>query len=204
MRPVARRSALVLLATILLPTALLAQRDNDRDHRRGIRHIEDGRRGFWGVLSVGAGVERVDLDGDGLGYSDPLTRPVVGLRLGGTVNRHLRIGGEVNSWINERSDVTETVSALMLIAQYYPSARAGLFLKGGVGVGRSAVEFDDGFDVGDTGFAGVLGAGWDIRLGRRFALVPTVDLAQHGYAGDPGEGYKERIVTFGLGFALQH
>ena len=204
MRPVARRTALVLLAAFVLPTTLLAQRDHRGDHRRGLRHIEDGRRGFWGVLSVGAGAERVDLEGDGFGYSDELTRPVVALRLGGTVNRHLRLGGELNSWINERNDVTETVSALMLIAQYYPSARAGLFLKGGVGIGRSAVEFEDGFDIGDTGFAGAIGAGWDIKLGRRFALVPTVDWAHHTYAGDPGEGYKERILTVGLGFALQH
>jgi hypothetical protein len=47
---------------------------------------------------------------------------------------------------------------------------AGLYLKGGLGIGRNEIDFNDGFNVGDTGFAGLLGAGYELRLGRRLYL----------------------------------
>jgi len=41
-------------------------------------------------------------------------------------------------------------------------------------------------------------------LSRRFALVPAVEFAQHFYSGDRGfPGYRERLLSFGLGVAFQ-
>ena len=65
------------------------------------------------------------------------------------------------------------------------------------------MDFDDGFGVGDTGFAGLLGAGWEVRVGRRWYLNPAVDLVQQRYAGRGGERYRERIVNFGIGVLFQ-
>jgi hypothetical protein len=75
---------------------------------------------------------------------------------------------------------------------------AGLYLKGGLGIGRNEIDFNDGFNVGDTGFAGLLGAGYELRLGRRLYLNPAVDLVGHSYSGRLGGGYTERLVNFGL------
>jgi hypothetical protein len=91
----------------------------------------------------------------------------------------------------------------LFVAQLYPWASTGLYLKGGLGIGRNAVEFDDGFDEGDTGFAALVGAGYELRLGRRFFLNPTIDLVGHRYSNSVVGDYQERLVNFGLGIMLQ-
>lgn len=194
-----RRSALAAAAILLLGGAAAAQ-----DAPRGLVEVkeEGGRHGFWGALGVGAGGEAFDLR-DGAGYSADLYRPTVSLRLGGTPNRYLRMGGEIQGWIDDQGHRTESLTSILFITQLYPAPTTGLYLKGGLGLGRNEVDFDDGFGVGDTGFAGLLGAGWEVRVGRRLYLNPAVDLIQHRYTGRGGERYRERIVNFGFGVLFQ-
>ena len=163
---------------------------------------EGGRHGFWLGLGVGAGGESYDFR-PSTGYSDVLYRPTISLRLGGTVNQHLRLGGEVLSWVNENGPAVETLSSALFVAQFYPAASAGLYLKGGLGIGRNAVDFEDGYGTGDTGFAGLVGAGYELRIGRRVYLNPVVDLVGHRYSNRLGADYNERLVNFGLGILLQ-
>jgi hypothetical protein len=163
---------------------------------------ESSRRGFWLGLGLGAGGESFDLSQSD-GYSDFLYRPTVSLRLGGTVRQHLRLGGEVLSWINDVGPAVESLSSALFIAQLYPFSTSGFYVKGGLGIGRNSVNFDDGFDQGDTGFAGLLGAGYELRLSRRFYLNPTIDLVGHRYDNGVVGDYRERLVNFGLGILLQ-
>lgn len=160
------------------------------------------RKGFWLGLGLGAGGESYDLRPT-TGYSDVLYRPTVSLRLGGTVSPTLRLGGEVISWINEVGPAVESLSSALFIAQLYPFSRSGLYLKGGLGIGRNSVHFDNGFDEGDTGFAALVGAGYELRLGRRFYLNPVVDLIGHRYDDGRLGDYRERLVNFGLGILFQ-
>jgi hypothetical protein len=171
---------------------------------RGLVEVSDesGRRGFWVGLGLGAGGEAFDLR-DGAGYSGELYRPTVSLRLGGTPSRYLRLGGEILGWIDDQGRQTESITSILFISQLYPAPRIGFYLKGGLGLGRNQVDFDDGFGVGDTGFAGLVGAGWEVRVGRRLYLNPAVDLVQHRYTGRGGDRYRERIVNFGLGVLFQ-
>jgi hypothetical protein len=174
-----------------------------QDAPRGLSLVrEGGRAGFWGGFSLGAGGEAFDLR-DGAGYSEELYRPTVSLRVGGTVNPSLRLGGEVLAWINERGNNTESLSSLLFVGQLYPVATTGFYLKGGLGLGRNAVDFHEGGGIGDTGFAGLLGAGWEIRMGRRWYLNPVVDLVEHRYTGRGTERYRERLINFGLGVLFQ-
>jgi hypothetical protein len=174
-----------------------------QDAPRGLVEVkEGGRHGFWGALGLGAGGEAFDLR-DGAGYSSELYRPTVSLRLGGTPNRYLRLGGEIQGWIDDQGNRTESLTSVLFITQLYPAPTQGLYLKGGLGLGRSEVDFDDGFGVGDTGFAGVLGAGWEVQVGRRLYLNPAIDLIEHRYTGRGGERYRERIVNFGFGVLFQ-
>jgi hypothetical protein len=169
----------------------------------GLVEVKDGNRGgFWFGLGLGAGGESNDVGRAG-GYSDPFYQPTISLRAGGTVGSRLRLGGEVLSWINEEGDAVESLSSLLFVGQFYPVRTAGLYLKGGVGIGRNAVEFDHGFDVGDTGLAGLVGVGYEIRLGRHLYLNPTIDLLGHTYDGRAGADYRERLVNFGLGVLVQ-
>jgi hypothetical protein len=198
MGTVRRAVPLVTALVVLAGTVAVGQ-----DAPRGLAEVQEGRRGgFWGAIGVGAGGESFDVR-DGLGYSDLLYRPTVSLRLGGTVNQQIRLGGEVLSWINESGDATESLTSFLFIGQLYPLGSSGLYLKGGAGLGRNAVDFQDGFGVGDTGFAGLLGAGWELRVGRRWYLNPVVDLVEHHYTGRGGDNYRERLVNFGLGVLFQ-
>jgi hypothetical protein len=165
---------------------------------------EAGRRGFWFGVGLGAGGESNDaLDGSAGGYSDLFYQPTISLRAGGTAGNHWRLGGEVLSWINEEGDAVESLSSALFVAQFYPVRSAGLYLKGGLGVGRNAVDFDYGFDVGDTGLAGLIGAGYELRLGSHIYLNPAVDLVGHTYNSRIGGSYRERLVNFGLGVLVQ-
>jgi hypothetical protein len=187
-----------LLILMSLPIAAVAQKAPD-----GLVEVrEGGRKGFWLGLGIGAGGESYDLQ-PSAGYRDVLYRPTISLRLGGTVNQHLRLGGEVLSWINENGPAVESLTSALFVAQFYPAASTGLYLKGGVGIGRNAVDFDDGYGTGDTGFAGLVGAGYELRLGRRIYLNPVVDLVGHRYGNRLGGSYRERLVNFELGILLQ-
>ena len=192
-------SSFLTLGCCLAPLAL----GRAQEAPAGLVEIKEGaRRGFWFGAGLGAGGESNDFIA-GAGYSEAFYQPTVSLKAGGTIGSHLRLGGEVLSWINEEADAVESLSSLLLIAQFYPLKAAGLYLKGGFGIGRNAVEFDDGFDVGDTGLAGLLGAGYELRLGRHVYLNPSLDLVGHTYDGRGDGSYRERLVNFGLGVVIQ-
>jgi len=169
----------------------------------GLIEVKDqGRRGFWLGVGLGAGGESNDVV-PGAGYSEPFYQPTISLRAGGTLGAHFRLGGEILSWINEEGDAVESLSSALFVAQFYPIRRAGLYLKAGVGLGRNAVDFDYGFDVGDTGFAGLIGAGYELRLGRHIYLNPALDLVGQTYDSRTGGSYRERLVNLGLGVLFQ-
>jgi hypothetical protein len=193
-----RQSLLTGVVFLLAAGAAAAQ-----ETPRGLVEVHDSQRaGFWGALGFGAGGEAFDLR-DGLGYSSDLYRPTVSLRLGGTPNRYLRLGGEILGWIDDQGNRTNSITSVLFISQLYPAPATGLYLKGGLGLGRNEVDFDDGFGVGDTGFAGLLGAGWEVRVGRRWYLNPAIDVVEHHYTGRGGDRYRERIVNFGVGVLFQ-
>jgi hypothetical protein len=170
----------------------------------GLIEVKEAQRnGFWFGLGLGAGGESNDVFGGAAGYSELFYQPTISLRAGGTVGAHWRLGGEVLSWINEEGDAVESLSSALFVAQFYPLKAAGLYFKGGVGIGRNAVDFDYGFDVGDTGLAGVVGAGYEVRLGRHVYLNPAVDLVGQTYDSRTGGNYRERLVNFGLGVLIQ-
>jgi hypothetical protein len=192
-------SLILTLAGSLAPLAVARAQQTPP----GLVEVKDGnRRGFWFGLGLGAGGESNDLVA-GSGYSDLRYQPTVTLQAGGTVGNHLRLGAEVMTWVNEEADAVESLSSLLFVAQFYPVKSAGLYLKGGLGIGRNAVAFDDGFDVGDTGLAGLLGAGYELRLGRQVFLNPAVDFVGHTYDGRAGASYRERLVNFGIGIVVQ-
>jgi Outer membrane protein beta-barrel domain len=191
---------LPVLAAFLCATTVAARAQNTP---RGLVEVRNGTRsGFWGALGVGAGGESFDLR-DGAGYNNELYRPTLSLRLGGTVSQNLRLGGEALAWIDDQGDRTATLSSFLFIAQLYPMAASGLYLKAGAGLGRNEVDFNDGFGVGDTGFAGLVGAGWEVRVGRRLYLNPAVDLVGQAYTGRGGDRYRERLLNLGLGVLFQ-
>jgi hypothetical protein len=133
-----RKIAVALLgiaAIVFGPDAALAQ-------RKGLVDVSPPhyRHGFWIEGGLGWGEEQYKFGNDP--YNEGLGKPTFGLRLGGTVNSHVRLGAEWNIWVNGYQDVggdgypvdvNETLNAVMAIARIYPSTKLGLFLKGGAG-----------------------------------------------------------------------
>lgn len=201
-----RRTAIVLATLTGLALTVAPQVDAQR--RRGLVELppEGTRRGFWLAGGVGRGEESFRFGSDP--FSEGMPKPVIAFRMGGTPDQNLRLGGEVSSWVNPYTDdegysVTETLSALTLIGQFYPIRTSGLFLKGGVGVGASATSVDWGNTVTETGFVAQYGVGYDIRLGRSLALTPTVELFRHRFTKRGDDPLDERLFHIGIAVTWQ-
>ncbi|HEU4698710.1 MAG TPA: hypothetical protein VFS40_05985 [Gemmatimonadales bacterium] len=202
--------ALAWTAAALGPARAAAQRPErqPRGEREGIVEVggRDGRgerHGFWLSLGLGTGAEQYAVQPELDRYSDTYTQPVVSLALGGTLGRHWRLGGEVQSWFSTENGETQSLASFLGIVQFYPFARQGLFLKGGVGLARNGLTDVYGYDYADAGFAAALGAGWEIPLSRRFFLTPLVEVVGQNYQRRDAPDYRERIVHVGVGIGLQ-
>jgi hypothetical protein len=185
----------------------------DAQRRRGLVDITPSgeRHGFWLNLGFARGDEQYKFAGDP-DWTEGPAKPTFSLRLGGTVNPNFRLGGEVIGWTNrtvvDGESATEYLAGLLLIGQFYPSRRAGLFVKGGAGFSRSGVSVYGPGDSSEDGFAWTVGAGYEIRLSRSLFLTPTVDLMQHRSDGSVIDGVREpalyeRLVSVGVALTIQ-
>ena len=126
------------------------------------------------------------------------------LRLGGYLTPALFLAGESNGWFNgDPSNPDEaSLGGLMGVVQWYPMADRGLYLKGGLGFSYATIYTD----LSTSGFAGSIGAGYDLRIARNFALTPYINyLNQFGgsysYSGSGSvAGANVHLFQFGLGF----
>lgn len=192
-------------AIVLVPDSALAQ-------RKGLVDVSPNhyRNGFWLEGALGWGEEQYKFGNDP--YNEGLGKPTFGLRLGGTVSPHLRLGAEWNIWVNGYQDVdeegfpvdvNETLNAIMAIARFYPAKSLGLYLKGGAGLGITHAGVEYGNSTSESGFATTLGAGWEIKLGREIFLTPAVDWYQHSFEKRDDATLYERLVNFSLAVTWQ-
>ncbi len=139
-------------------------------------------RGFWVGFGLGGGVNLSD-------FADGARAGVGGyVRLGGTISPKFLLGGEISGWGRDRSGATFTESGATAIAMFYPAGR-GLFVKGGVGFAGWAVSATAGSTTTTTtagGFAGTVGAGYDLRIGSNLYLTPNLDFLFHTMESDNG------------------
>lgn len=119
----------------------------------------------WGRLSVVCtgcpGVERTN------GTS-------IRLSVGGSPSPTVLVGAEGQIWTSTRSGVSERIRSISLIGQWYPWQRTGFFVRGGTGLVDGPVSPDDTtgtrtFATG-KGVGFVIGMGYDVSVGRHFAL----------------------------------
>jgi len=198
---------LLALAGVLV---LIPVGEASAQRRRGLVDVspDHARHGFWLSVGLAAGGDSYRFSGEP-DYSDELWKPTFSLALGGTVNPHFRLGGELKVWADEYFDdveqveVTESLVGAMLVGQFYPSRRLGLFLKGGAGISRSGVDIEFGDGTGETGFATLLGAGYEARLGRNIFITPYVDFMQHRSSERNQPTLHERLVSFGVNMTFQ-
>jgi len=160
------------------------------------------RNGFWIGFGLGYGSANVTCDSCGSGSR---TGGVTAfLKLGGTPSRNLLIGGAINGWSHESGCATETMANVTAFLYYYPAARSGLFLTGGLGF--SDYRVDTSPSVEGTGWGFTAGVGYDIRVGRNVSLTPVANFVYGGVGdlsvsggGTFATGWKQNVVDFGLG-----
>ena len=184
------------------------------------------REGFWigfglGWASISGGCDDV---GSGTGFCDAVGERqgafAFNLMAGGTLSPHLRLGGEAYNFVGTRDfaggtaspDSTLTIgNNLALALYYYPMVQSGLFLKGGVGTAWY-VEGEGGgegsVDWSSFGLGFLLGAGYDLRIGRTTSLTPSFtfgwgggsDLKSQGIA--VGQNWSHTFFSFALGLTF--
>jgi hypothetical protein len=210
------RTRLVYLLAFLLgalPVTALAQDDDSgrdphrRPRSRGLREVSDDagrsrRDGFWLSAGLGVGGESFDAR-DGLGWSDRTTGGVGYIKLGGTVNRNLLLGAEVQGWSNHYydADYDRTLGSLMGIVQWYPDGRGDFWLRGGLGFAWDELDFygtpPANITTRRSGTAFAIGLGYDARVGRKISITPQLDFLAQRY-----DTHDERVVSFGIGITF--
>jgi hypothetical protein len=169
------------------------------------------RQGFTISFGLGGGSAGLscsdcssDREGAGSGY----------FRIGGTFRPNLILGAEFSGWTKSATDqgskVTTTLSFATGIAQWYPQPATGFYLKGGLGIGGISADVVDPFFGSATmesmGVAGLIGAGYDWRVGQNFSLSPYINFMGSGGAkakvngSSTGETLNANLFQFGLGF----
>lgn len=212
-------SRAIRLALVALAAVVVVNDSAEAQRRRGLVDVSPSsdRRGFWLEGAIGWGEESYrctpQICGAGVpvGYTDALGKPTLSIRLGGTVNPHLRLGGEVTTWWNSYSDfddigefdVTETLTEVMAIARVYPVRDLGLYVKGGAGLGVTTASVEFGDTDSETGFATTLGAGYEIKVSRQLFITPAVDYYMNRFEQRNADTLKERLWNFSIGVTWQ-
>lgn len=211
------RNTMKILTLAVAFGFLVPASDALAQRRRGLVDVSPSheRHGAWIGFGVGAGEDSYRYDADP-GFGHKITKPSFFIAGGGTVNPHLRLGGEINAWVNEYNDqvtgynITETLIGGLITGQVYPVSKLGLFVKGGLGISRSGSSVSGGgYGTGETGFAYLYGAGYEVKLGRNFFLTPIVSVMNHrssqGQRDNPdGLGtLRERVISLGVGLTFQ-
>jgi hypothetical protein len=134
------------------------------------------------------------------------------LAAGGTVTRNLLLGGEITAGF--RFDIAEpgangvapqaTVTLLSAIVVFYPRER-GFHILGGPAVGVASIT-GGGRLIEAPGFGLLLGAGYDLAIGRGFAITPAIRYGQMLSSGtlapDPRENVPDKPQLFFMGVGI--
>jgi hypothetical protein len=116
------------------------------------------------------------------------------LKLGTALNSQWLAGVESSAWTKEEGGARLTHANLSAMAQFYPVATNGFFLRAGVGV--SSLEASvPGFGSGrETGLGLTAGLGYDVRVGSNFSVSPYGT-----FGGGDHEGGSANTFQLGLG-----
>lgn len=166
------------------------------------------RDGFWIGFGFGGGSAGISFTGSD---SFNLTRETgfTGhLKMGGTLSPKVLIGGESTAWTKDEQGVTSQLGNLAAAVYFYPAPATGFFLKGGPSFSYHR-EDDGSTTLTGTGFGIIVGAGYDVRVGRNISLSPSAsfywgsvgELSSNG-ASTSGFGLKQNVFDFQLGITF--
>jgi hypothetical protein len=160
------------------------------------------REGFW--ISFGLGYGSAAIACDGCPELETLSSFTSYVRLGGTLNDRVLLGGDLVAWTKTRNGVTATLGGMMATLLFYPAPASGFFVRGGAGF--ALYDESNGGSIGGVGGGVLAGVGYDIRLGRNISLTAFAD-ALYGAVGDlttnggsvTETGFTQTLLHAGLG-----
>lgn len=182
------RSALValVLGAVALPAAA-----------QDITPATDGpaRQGFY----IGLGVAGASVSADCKACADADAAGMFGshIKLGGTLSKSVRLGADLfgvtttdgifADLTGAGGDLTETAGHLMLAVTVYPKAAGNFWFQAGLGSVVYLADVKDDQQYTGRGFGGMLGVGWDLRVGKNGSVTPYLSLT----SGTNGKLYDE-------------
>jgi len=157
----------------------------------GSAAAKHARSGFWFNAGLGYGSFGCpDCDGREGSLSGALA-------MGGTVSRKIAIGGGTTNWYKSENGTTQSIGTVVALLRFYPSSTGQLFLLGGLGLGHVQTEFEDLGKFTETGWGGLLGLGYDIRIGANTSLTPY----WNGFLVSTSSGHAN-VGQIGLGLTI--
>ena len=157
----------------------------------GAAQYPQTRQGFWFNVGLGYG---------SLGCKDCSDRTgglSGGLSLGGTISQKVLLGAGTTGWYKSEGGATLTVGTLDARLRLYPSATGGFFFQTGLGIGSISAAVSGFGSATEYGIGGVLGLGYDARIGKNVSLTPYLN----GFAVNTSNG-NANVVQFGVGITF--
>jgi hypothetical protein len=165
-----------------------------------LREIRDRAQPvWWASIAPGAGSRALRYRGVGEAYRPGSTGATLTAEVGRRFNQHAGLGVEYLGWLGDfQEDFIGALQSLLAIARVHPLGAVGPFLKAGAGMATYSV-YDMVYDElasFDVGVAYVVGAGWDIPMGRELVISPIVEWQHFTLAGD--RTYHGKLLNVGL------
>ena len=153
------------------------------------------RKGFWIGFGFGYGSFGFSCDG----CSSNRLGSVSGyLKMGGTINPHVLLGGETNGWTKSELGASITAANASFAVYYYPNPSGGGFLRGGLGISNSRSDDGEGTSVSETGTGATIGAGYDLRVGANSSITPVLNWVW----GKPHVSFSQNFFQLAVGVTI--
>ena len=196
-----------LFAAMISAVSAPAQAMSTQSHASTADGAPTVRKGFFNSGGFGYGSAGIDCDGCSHNRE---SGPVAYIRLGGTINPHLRIGVESNGWAKTAYGVDEQIAFVTADLYVYPSVSNNFWLKGGVGLATGKESYNsDELKATGVGVGGGIGYDWNVS-GGNFVLVPFATYLRQLSGNikldgvDSGVSANTNLFEFGVGLGYRH
>jgi hypothetical protein len=133
------------------------------------------------------------------------------LRAGATLGEHVRVGGELVFWQKSLEGSDAYLRAIEGVVLWHPSPPGGCFGQAGLGLGRIRNVFTTAgttVRASETGLSVMVGVGYDLRVGNRIFLTPSlmsvaVPAATIDTPAGPLENMVATLFFAGLGVTIR-
>ncbi len=196
------RSALgVTIITLLLGAGPAAAQIAPASGQPSVNRNE--RKGFWIGFGFGDGIQSTACSTCS-GSTEALSGYI---KLGGTVSRHVLLGGEIDVWARTAGGSDQELTYGTGTLTWYPSATGAFFIKLGLGVMDYLETDGSGNKLEGAAGAAQVGLGYDWRVRRNLSITPFLNglgstdarFTVNGVGSSSTQRYKFNLIQFGVG-----